>query len=145
MTNFAVQSTLGAVSPLVSKDKGSFGNRMNCAGEHMKNNLVSNVQTAGVALVGGGAVYGLKKTNAAANFIGKGIDKAITFVAKKTNTINSSVIQKALNASPKAKALSAVLALGTIALGYITHKHAYKAGQIDQKYTDRAKMEKNMV
>ena len=39
-------------------------------------------------------------------------------------------------------ALGTVIGLGALALGYVTNKHFYKAGQIDQKYTDKAAIEK---
>ena len=39
-------------------------------------------------------------------------------------------------------ALGTVIAYGALALGYVTNKHFYKAGQIDQKYTDKAAIEK---
>ena len=40
-------------------------------------------------------------------------------------------------------ALGTVIGLGALALGYVTNKHFYKAGQIDQKYTDKAAIEKH--
>ena len=63
MTNLAVQSALGAVAPLVSKEKGSAGNRLNCAGSHISNNATALAQAAAV----GGTAYGAAKIVARIN------------------------------------------------------------------------------
>ena len=44
----------------------------------------------------------------------------------------------------KCKALAVIAALTVPALAYIHHNHTYKAGQIDQKYTDQAKLQKTL-
>lgn len=194
MTNFAVQSTLGAVAPLVSKDKGSFGNRMNCAGEHIKNNAGNAVETAGV--IGGSAVaYGIankmtkgkafewntKINNRLKGFVkhvnkvnkecssshvdfNKGVTKkGKNFLINKYGKVKGRILKTIENLAIKiingAKAGAEKLSktsgrqkiLGALALGALAtftavqKKHSYQAGQIDQKYTDKAKMEKNLV
>ena len=42
----------------------------------------------------------------------------------------------------KAAAIAAVVGAGVLALTKIATDHAYKSGQIDQKYIDNAKLEK---
>lgn len=42
------------------------------------------------------------------------------------------------------KVLASILGLGGIAIAKIVKNHSYKAGQIDQKYTDRAQLQKTL-
>ena len=195
MTSFAVQSTLGAAAPLVSKDKGSVGNRMDCAGEHIKNNVSTGVQSTAVA--GSTALaYGLvnKKTkgkamnwnikfNRALKEISKKIElemkildfrcgenidikKGVITKAGKEHVINTygkvkgkiytfvcnsllkflnsgkKVIDKIAKTSGRPKILAGILLSGLALLTYVQNKHSYKAGQIDQKYTDKAQLQK---
>jgi hypothetical protein len=62
-------------------------------------------------------------------------------------TINGlkNLFTKISKTSGRQKALGAFALLALATLNYITNKHCYQAGQIDQKYTDRAKLEKNAV
>lgn len=177
MTNFAVQTTLGAAAPLVSKNKGSIGNRMDCAGEHIKNTATATVQSAAVGLATYGATRavannmsgfsGLTKTlakgfDAAMDVIGKIIKKP-DLAAKVTTKIQHFLSEyapkaKSLNASqkpigqafktvskaPGVKALAVIASIALPVLAYIQHNHSYKAGQIDQKYTDKAQLQKTL-
>ena len=43
----------------------------------------------------------------------------------------------------KAKAFVLIALPALLAVDYIRSKHLYKMGQIDQKYTDQAKIEEN--
>lgn len=172
MTSFAVQSTLGAVAPLVSKEKGSFGNRADCAGSHIKNNAVTTLQTAGTLGAAAGIGYGLDKSSKATNVVAAGVDKFAKFVGDKAKLyslkpmtfeerksasqgmktatkfgpkkVYNGVIQKILGTNSKTKAAAVLSAITLMALGYITHKHSYKSGQIDQKYTDKAKFQQTL-
>lgn len=172
MTSFAVQSTLGAAAPLVSKDKGSVGNRMDCAGSHIKNNAVTLLETAAVGGAALGATRAVVSDKYAFSPITKGLTKTfdgamklIGKVTKKTDLSQkvteyldkiSQKIQKAnippnssnklVNMGPKMtsrfKAAAVIAAVLLPTLGYIAHKHSYKSGQIDQKYTDKAQIQK---
>lgn len=71
----------------------------------------------------------------------KGITKDTKSITKKFPNL----LEKISKLSPKTKALAVVLGAGAVALGHINHKHYYKMGQIDQKYTDRATVERHMT
>lgn len=169
MTNFAVQTTLGAAAPLVSKNKGSIGNRMDCAGEHIKNTATATVQSAAVGVATYGAtravannmsgLYGLTKTlakgfDAAMDVIGKIIKKP-DLAAKTTARIENFLSKfapkpvngqaiKTISKAPGVKALAVIASIALPVLAYIQHNHSYKAGQIDQKYTDKAQLQKTL-
>ena len=175
MTNFAVQTTLGAAAPLVSKNKGSLGNRMDCAGEHIKNTATATVQSAAVGVVacgaaravannmsglyGAGPAYWITKNlskgfDAAMNVVGKIIKKpdfaAKTtagiegFLAKFAPTSTNGAAVKTISKAPGVKALAVIASIALPVLAYIKHNHSYKAGQIDQKYTDKAQLQKTL-
>jgi hypothetical protein len=181
---------------MVAKDKGSLGNRVNCAGEQTVNNAAcaaKSVATATAGIVGYNAANNLMKGkafkwNSAINeflreqakniddsmniffkksgkcikdykFTKKGVDiavqKAGKFKGKLFTTIGNfalksvkgfkNLLTKLAKTSGRQKALGAFALLALATLNYITNKHCYQAGQIDQKYTDRAKLEKNAV
>lgn len=174
MTNFAVQSTLGAVAPLVSKDKGSAGNRIDCAGSQIKNNATTALQTVAVGGAAVGATRVVVRDTLAFSPITKGLTKTfdsamklIGKIAKKpdlsqkvTEYLNSmakkiqkaniphsqntivKVFDKSKMMTSRFKAAAVIAAVLLPTLGYIAHKHSYKAGQIDQKYTDKAQIQK---
>lgn len=141
MTNFSTQYVMGPViSPLVSKDKGDLSNRFNCAGTQLWNNaktLAQDVVVLGGVAAGAKAVQNntkfaktmAKGTHSFANFLNKHGLKEIGSKLKRMPT--------------KFKALAPIVALGTLAVNYITCKGLYKMGQIDQKYTDRATIEQH--
>ena len=197
MTNFATYSTLGpVVYPMVAKDKGSLGNRVNCSGEQTINSAAcaaKSVAAATASVAGYNVIGNLTKGKAfkwnssineflrkqvndiekAHNYVefwsgGKVKDyklteKGIAFNLQKygkfkgklrtiidnfaLKTINGlkNLFTKISKTSGRQKALGAFALLALATLNYITNKHCYQAGQIDQKYTDRAKLEKNAV
>ena len=55
----------------------------------------------------------------------------------------SAIIHKLSRVPMKSKIVYPIVLAASALVGYITHKHIYKAGQIDQKYTDKAKLEKS--
>ena len=57
MTVFLGSPALTTVAPLVSKDKGSLGNRINCAGSQAWNAIETGATAAGVVTI---ADYGLR-------------------------------------------------------------------------------------
>lgn len=182
MTMFLGVPTLTTVAPLVSSDKGSIGNRINCAGAQYLNALGT---TAGVVGTVAGTEYlvnnsdkiktfaekidaTLAKTKLPA-FVKTGVNKIADYASKAFNNLRTSKIgqhisqgiqkikpfldktikaiskfsnttMNLINKLPKGGKIALVATLATIVLNGI-----YKSGQIDQKYTDRAKMEKNMV
>lgn len=180
MTVFLGSPVLTTVAPLVSPDKGSLGNRINCAGSQFLNAAATGL---GVGATVGAADYAVKHKEQ----IGKVASKIKGFVNKFENSTigkkvtgyiksfaekikNSGLIQKLNNskvmniakqagnavkhfiktAATKISKLCTKLPKGgkiglAIALGAVVLNGIYKSGQIDQKYTDRAKMEKNLV
>ena len=117
---------------LVASDKGDISNRLKCAGAQFVNNAKG---VAGLALVGAGttaAAYGIDKSSKIAGAIAKGIE----IILKKFPS--NRVVNKLLSASPKMKAFGLVASVAGAVLAYIGAKTIFKAGQIDQKYTDRA-------
>jgi len=192
----------GAITPQVKNDKGSFGNRINCAGAHLANFATTTAGVVGSVVATDYLVTNSEKVKGLAEkvadklskvkmpeFVKTGIQKGAEILEKGWNTIKKSKIgtvvsdkvKNALNklkdskilnyikeglnkATPwlkttsikfKALAEKAVQMFnklpkgGKIALGAtvaaIVMDGIYKSGQIDQKYTDRAKMEKNLV
>lgn len=170
MTNFATQVAFTPVlTSVCSKEKGSAKNRTKCAGSHIKNSVITNLETTALTGAAVGTGYYLTKTPTAMNAVGNNINKGVSWVTNKLGlktyewvkgpasraangrfkpgvktlvTKDLPFVKKILNASAKTKAFAAIAALALPVLAYITHKHAYKAGQIDQKYTDKAVMQK---
>lgn len=170
MTNFTTQLVAGpVVSSFASKDKGSFGNKMNCAGAQMKNNLITGLQATAVAGAAIGTTAAAVKYNTVGTTLARAFDKAANALGKLVGTkdlagkinkklaklISKGVTKDNANLTPeklksltkglkgfKAGALISAIALPVIS--NITNKHFYKMGQIDQKYTNKAKLEKNI-
>lgn len=151
MANYLQTRTLGALSPMVDKNKGDFSNRTNCAGAHIKNNVQTLAQDA---VVIGGTAVGIRaaaKQSKFANIIGnfgktvaKGYRTWLENIGLANNKGIQKLIQKFKNLPAANKgAVGTVAALGLAALSFIGCKHIYKSGQIDQKYTDKAKIEKH--
>ncbi len=149
MTNYFTSAVAGPVyGSMLSKDKGDFSNRAQCAGAQIGNTVKTAAQDA---VVIGGMVAGGKAIQKSKGFT-NGINKMLTSVLKpfKNNSkLNIVVTEFKTKVAPKLKSLSApqlraaavIGGLGALALGYIHNKHIYKMGQIDQKYTDKAKIE----
>lgn len=170
MTNFAVQTLTGPViSSLASKEKGTMGNKVDCAGSQLKNNAVTTLQTGAVIGGAAGAAYGVSKNANMAKGAAKVFDTLVNgfgrLMGKKdlAKQLNQKILKNAsknlvkdnANFGPKMlksisnsirKGKGAILiALATLpVLSYISHKHSYKMGQIDQKYTDKAQLQKTL-
>ena len=129
-------SSISMTSPVltfVDPTKGSMTNRAECAKEHFKNNLSANLKASllGVVVVKPSIATklgtGISKLASAT-----GLGKFATKVAK----------------NPKAFGVAGLAIAGGMALLKLVQDHAYKAGQIDQKYTDSAAIEsqtKNVI
>lgn len=133
MTSFMTQSIGGpVVGSMVGTDKGDFSNRTKCAGAQLKNNLTTGLTSAAVGVAAGtGILYAAKSPRRLVK-IAQAFDK----VAKKILPKNVNL----KNISKKSK-IAMVIGLPLLAISsYISGRHLYKMGQIDQKYTDRAKL-----
>ena len=184
MTNYALNASMGSVAPLVSRDKGSFGNRIDCAGKQFANN-VSNAAESAAVLAGSAVGYHMLnkatkgktyKWNTKFNKELNGIIKEARKIIQHTNNeianpktaakikslkfgklrynllkglikvseFNQKAFEKLAKTSGRQKLLGA-LVLGSLGLlMHVGQKHAYKAGQIDQKYTAQAQFQKTL-
>lgn len=138
MTNFSTQMLSPVISPLVSKDKGDVSNRFNCAGSQLANN--AKVVLADTVVLGG--VASCAKAVQKDKKFAKAMAKCTQSFANFLNKHGFNGIGSKLKRIPiKTKALAPIVALASLAVGYITSNGLYKMGQIDQKYTDKAKIE----
>ncbi len=138
MTAFITQATFGPViGSMVSGDKGNFSNRTKCAGSQLVNNLSTTAQ--GAAVFGGGylATKAIAKSPKAMSTVVKVFDKVVS-------KLPQSKVAKLLNLPGRTKLLAFAALPAILLLNYIAGKHIYKMGQIDQKYTDKAKLEQNV-
>ena len=142
--------------------KGSFGNRIDCAGEHLKNDATTYLRQAGVlGTVAAGTALAVKNpgffkpqgpffkvANKITGFFIDHLPKSSHKIAAGCNKLWSG-FNKALEymaANPKTALGATLVAAATgIALNAVSNKGAYKSGQIDQKYTDRAAIQKSTV
>ena len=153
MTNYVTQNVCGpVVGSLVGSDKGDLSNRAKCAGAQLKNNIATLAQDT---VVIGGAAGGIAlaaKNKKFANIIANGVRKVANFfkplgkqIKKTTMSIPfKRALVKFKNLPGASKiAIGGIATLGMAALSFIGCKHIYKMGQIDQKYTDKAKLEQH--
>ena len=125
----------GPMYTMVDSSKGSMTNRVQCAKEHLKNKWETNIKTG---LVTSGVAYGLIKKPTFLKYIATGLGTILTKVPFLKNSISNPT---------KAGKIGLLVAAGAYVLNTIL-KGVYKAGQIDQKYTDAAKIEsqtKNVI
>ena len=147
MTNLSVNLplTYPIGTAMLGRDKGSFGNRVDCAGAHLKNELIFGVRQAAVIATAGVGTVVLAKKPAL-------ITKIVTFASTATkNLANKPFVKNTIEkvatklgvAAPnllKAGGIMALVALPLLA--GLAVRRAFKRGQIDQKYTDRAQTQK---
>ncbi len=131
-----------AVGAMVDPTKGSLTNRSQCAKEHFKNNLALDAK---MALAGaGGAYVALKKPSVAVN-LAKVVGE---FGAKIVKSLGGKNLAKNILKNPSKYGAYGLAAAGALWVLNTISKHVYKAGQIDQKYTDAAAIEsqtKNVI
>ncbi len=128
----------GPIAVMVDGTKGSLTNRAECAKEHFKNNLKANLNYALIGTTAGAAIAFPKQTNKVAAKVGTALGEVS---GKMGSKIANSKIAQTIIKHPAKAGKFAFLAVG---LGYLMNtiqKHAFKAGQIDQKYTDTAALE----
>lgn len=150
-------ATANTVKTLNNNDMGSKVNRVKCTGEHVKNDIITGIRSGAVATITGAGVaamvYKPQTGVKATALLGKGFGKLGQLLGKalpkaKWATFAAKLEQaghKLVAAAPKygkAAAIAAVVGAGVLALTKISTDHAYKSGQIDQKYIDNAKLEK---
>ncbi|MBP3820450.1 hypothetical protein J6G99_02265 [bacterium] len=143
MSNYSSIISSVPIVTMFDSRKGDLSNRMSCAGEQYKNNIVESAKSVVVAGAAAGTAYSIKRNPAMLSWLGKYLDKGLKkLVSIAPKYIQSDkIVKKALNTSGKTKALAFLGAIFVSACSKITTDHAFRAGQIDQKYTDRAKIE----
>ena len=125
-----------------TSNKGDFSNRMECSRELIKNNAKTTVGLAGAVAATSGTAYALTKNDKLVKAIATPIKNFGKWLTKEIPMSNKLVRElKALGKNPKAVAMGAVIAGGAAVINAILTKSVYRAGQIDQKYTDKAKLE----
>ena len=140
MTDFAVQCvTTPMLSPFVSSDKGDIASRLQCSAEQTKNAAATLVKGGTVAGGAGLLLYLGKKCPKVAEVLGKGLDKVLDLLPN--GKIVGTLKVASIFASPKAKITALVLPPAVALVSCIVGNGIYKSGQIDQKYTDAAKVE----
>lgn len=121
------------VTTYADPKKGSLQNKSECIGEHFKNNLKTDAVILTTAGAGAGLTYAAVKNEKFATVIEKPFVK-IAEMLKNNKTLSQ--IPKLLKKVPTlAKVGVAVTA------GFAILSNVFKSGQIDQKYTDKAKLE----
>ncbi len=137
-------TTTHLVTTMLNPSKGSMTNRAQCAKEHMKNDMKTGFKLWAVGGAGAGAVYAVKHSAKAAQvaksgatYLGKGLGKLATKLGA------SKFGAKILANAPKAGVAAVAIAAGVYVLDTIIG-YATKAGKIDQKYEDAAKIEELM-
>lgn len=136
-------SGISATSPVLvmfDSSKGSLTNRADCAKEQLKNKLALHTKvTLPTAAVATAAVVKPNLLGKIATTVGKGLCKIIKTLTP--NVASNKIAQKILANPTRLGAGGLIVAGGLWVLNALT-KHIYKAGQIDQKYTDAAAIEK---
>lgn len=139
--------------------KGSMTNRYQCAKEHFKNNLNYGLKGAALGAATGGVAYAAYKNPGAVTKLATKVGKLLSKKAKfklPDGAIGKIIDPKIYDKLMQPKYLKkgkAALVLGGVALVgtallHLVSKFNYKKGQIDQKYTDAAKIEsqtKNVI
>lgn len=149
---YGVSPAMTAGMTMADKSKGSMGNRIDCAAEQTKNILTTNLKATGAGLAIGGTTYALGFTKTGNKVVEKATQSAkgvvSNFIKKHPDAFKNvkEVASGALNkfkALPKAGKIALAIggALATIIGGALGTQQVYKAGQIDQKYTDKAQLQ----
>ncbi len=139
MTDFRVGGS--PAYTMFDSTKGSMTNRFECAKEHFKNNLSLIPATTITGAAAGVAI-------AAPKFATKVGAKATGLVAKALKAVGAKGWAAKLMKNPGKYGLIGLGVAAGLWLVNSIQKHAYKSGQIDQKYTDAAAIEsttKNIV
>lgn len=138
------------IAILKDKNKGTLGNRMDCMTEQTKNTLSTALKGTASA-VGIGAATGLAANSKSINkLVEKGVNALKnTQVFKKYAPDITNLAKEGVEAFKKLPGTTKIIAgigVGLAALtGYVLDKsHSFRAGQIDQKYTDKAQLQQTL-
>ncbi len=156
-------ATAHYLSTLADSKKGSLTNRHQAAKEHFKNDLVLGT-TIGIPAVAAGVVAATGKAGVVATKSGSVLSKTYSYLSKALATLGKTKIGKFLKLdgaancfkniaseigkNPKKYGAIGLAVFGGLYLINRTAKYCNKAGRIDQKYEDAAKIEsqtKNVV
>lgn len=140
--------TAHAAQKLVTT-KGSVNNRVNCAAEHVKNDVRTGLP---LALAGGAVgIVTYKRPDLltkTATALGKTVGSFGKLLANKVfkKGFGTGLLNKIIANPTKAGAAGLIAAGGLWVINKLC-KGSYNAGQIDQKYADAAKLEgtKNVI
>lgn len=136
------------VAALTKKENGTPSNRAACAGAHLKNDFKTALKAEAVAYASIGAVVLTHKIPAVSTFVEKSASKlAKTKIGKHIGKVASSMLSQEtiskIKGLPTPVKLAAAIAVPTLsAISIITTKGIYNAGKIDQKYEDKAQLNK---
>lgn len=132
---------------MVDSTKGSFSNRAECAKEHFKNNVGYAAKSVALGAGTGAVAYGVFKNP---KLVDKAAVKTGDFLVKFANKLaKTKYFSKLGNFNfnkiklGKAGLLALAITTFTAICNHLAATHTYKSGQIDQKYTDVAILEKN--
>lgn len=152
MSDFLLYSVAGAHRyPLVARDKGDITNRMKCSYEQGKNKTIYAAKAATIGAGAAAAGYGVLKSPAITSGLASVTTKLLKLGGKALKSLvgpkNKLYTQAAKffkKLPTKAKAVGLIALPAFMAISYLGNKMIYKAGQIDQKYTDKALMEQKL-
>ena len=136
-----------AAAIMLDRSKGSMTNRAQCAKEHFKNDMKTGLKIGTVGAGAVGVAYAAKHSPKVAKAVTYG-GKAIGHIAKK---VGAKDFATKLLKNPLGQKRLGALAVGIAAGAYVLDtlfNYANKAGRINQKYEDAAKIEgttKNVV
>lgn len=123
------------IGSMVGTDKGDISNRTKCAGAQLKNNLTTAVASTAVGIAGGaGILYATKSP------------RRLVKIAQFFDKVASKILPKGVNLKNISKKSKVAMAIGLPLIAvtsFISGRHLYKMGQIDQKYTDKARLEEH--
>lgn len=133
------------VYSLVEPGKGDISNRVNCAGAQLVNNLKTAAEEV---VIIGGTIAGARaavKSNTFVKVMNNIFNSTKKVLLGKNSSKASAIIVELLNKlknlpAANKKALFMTLVLGELGLSFVGMKRSFKSGQIDQKYTDKAKL-----
>lgn len=138
------------IAVLTDKNKGSIGNKMDCAAEHTRNTLTTTLKGSAAAVGIGAATGAMIKSKSVNNLVEKGVNALKnTEVFKKYAPEVKDLAKKGLDAFNKLPGTTKIIAgvgagLAAVTCYLFDKSHSFKAGQIDQKYTDKAQLQKTL-
>lgn len=134
---------------MVDSTKGSMTNRYQCAKEHLQNNVNYCLKTSALGVITAGTTIAAVKNK---SFVNKLATKIGKLISKKPASLPKGTVGKVIIPNYAKKGKFALLVAGAAVVGgtlaHLISGYYFKKGQIDQKYTDSAKIEsqtKNVI